>query len=79
MIHRASSARAIAVAWFVVASTAGAAPPEIILWPDGVPEPRVPADPAETVVKGKDGISRRSNVSNPRLVVYGPGHRAGPR
>ena len=43
---------------------------EIPLWPEGVPEPRVPADPAEKVEMGKDGISRRSNVSNPRLVVY---------
>ena len=44
--------------------------PEIPLWPQGVPEPRVPAEPAETVEVGKDGISRRSNVSNPRLVVH---------
>ena len=43
---------------------------EIPLWPEGVPEPRVPAEPAEKVEMGKDGISRRSNVSNPRLVVY---------
>jgi acetyl esterase/lipase len=43
---------------------------EIPLWPEGVPEPRVPAEPAEKVEVGKDGISRRSNVSNPRLVVY---------
>ena len=36
-----------------------AEPREIALWPEGVPEPRVPAEPAE-----------KSNVSNPRLVVY---------
>jgi acetyl esterase/lipase len=30
----------------------------------------VPAEPAEKVEIGKDGISRRSNVSQPRLVVY---------
>ena len=47
-----------------------AEPREIPLWPEGVPEPRVPAEPAEKVEIGKDGISRRSNVSNPRLVVY---------
>ena len=47
-----------------------AEPREIPLWPEGVPEPRVPAEPAEKVEMGKDGISRRSNVSNPRLVVY---------
>ncbi|MFM8434036.1 MAG: alpha/beta hydrolase [Planctomycetia bacterium] len=43
---------------------------EIVLWPQGVPEPRVPSEPAETVEKKADGISRRSNVSNPRLMVY---------
>jgi acetyl esterase/lipase len=42
---------------------------EIVLWPEGVPEPRVPADPPEKV-EVRDGISRRSNVSSPRLVVY---------
>ena len=47
-----------------------AAAVEIALWPKGVPEPRVPAEPAEIIEMGKDGISRRSNVSAPRLVVY---------
>lgn len=61
--------------WGVVLLTAGtaavAAEPEIAVWPAGVPEPRVPAEPAEKLEKSaKDGISRRSNVSNPRLVVY---------
>jgi len=61
-------------AWLVGAAVcvgavhAGAA--DIVLWPDGVPEPRVPAEPAETVEVRNDGISRRSNVSNPRLVVF---------
>ncbi|MFM8931683.1 MAG: alpha/beta hydrolase [Gemmataceae bacterium] len=45
---------------------------EISLWPQGVPEPRVPADPAEVATKGKDGISRRTNVSSPRLLPYLP-------
>lgn len=52
-------------------AAASASAAEIILWPEGVPEPRVPAEPAERVeTAGKDGIARRSNVSNPRLVVY---------
>jgi acetyl esterase/lipase len=51
-------------------SVSAAEPREIPLWPEGVPEPRVPVEPAEKVEMGKDGISRRSNVSNPRLVVY---------
>lgn len=49
---------------------AAAESPEIVLWPEGVPEPRLPPEPAESVEMGNDGISRRSNVSNPRLVVY---------
>jgi acetyl esterase/lipase len=57
-----------AAAWCVVAPAAE--PRELALWPDGVPEPRVPAEPAETVEKKADGIARRSHVSNPRLVVY---------
>ena len=48
----------------------GAEPREIVLWPEGVPEPRVPAEPAESADKKADGIQRRANVSNPRIVVY---------
>ncbi len=50
-------------------SVGAAEPQEIILWPEGVPEPRVPAEP-EKVEKKADGIARRSNVSNPRVLVY---------
>lgn len=46
-----------------------APPAEIVLWPEGVPEPRVPAEPAEQVTV-QNGISRRTNVSIPRLVVH---------
>lgn len=52
--------------------TAVAAPPEIRLWPQGMPEPAIPADPPEKVEKGADGIQRRTNVSQPRLFVYEP-------
>jgi acetyl esterase/lipase len=45
---------------------------EIKLWPQGMPEPVVPAEPPEKVEKGTDGISRRSNVSQPRLFVHEP-------
>ena len=34
-------------------------PSEIVLWPDGVPEPVVRTEPAETLVKGDDGLTRR--------------------
>ena len=54
------------------ALSSAAAPQEIVLWPDGMPAPVVPADPAEMVERGKDGISRRSNVSQPRLFVFQP-------
>jgi acetyl esterase/lipase len=46
--------------------------PEIKLWPQGMPEPVIPSDPPEKVEKGPDGISRRSNVSQPRLFVHLP-------
>ena len=49
---------------------AHAEPPEIILWPEGVPEPVVPSDPAEQTVTGPDGLTRRFHVSNPRLFVH---------
>lgn len=69
--------RPIAIAFIAIASaacpvtcTVAAEPREIPLWPEGVPEPRLPAEPAESVEKKPDGIRRRSNVSNPRLVVY---------
>lgn len=45
---------------------------EIILWPKGMPEPKVQTEQPEASIKGKDGISRRSNVSNPRLIVFKP-------
>lgn len=55
-----------------LASMAVAAPPEIRLWPQGMPEPVISDDKAETVEKGADGIQRRTNVSQPRLFVYEP-------
>lgn len=51
---------------------AAAEPPEIVLWPEGMPEPRVPAQPPELAEKGADGTTRRTNISRPRLVVYRP-------
>lgn len=53
------------------ATARAADPPEVPLWPEGVPEPRVPADPPEKVERGNDGIQRRTNVSIPRLLVHG--------
>lgn len=59
---------------------AGEMPREIRLWPDGVPGERVPGEPAEKVERGQDDIQRRSNVSDPRLVVHPlPPGDAGPR
>ena len=45
---------------------------EIMLWPDGMPEPAVPAEPPEKTEVGKDGIFRRYFVSRPRLLVHRP-------
>lgn len=53
-------------------SAARAEPPEIVLWPQGMPEPAVPSDPPEKSERGKDDIVRRFNVSKPRLLVYDP-------
>jgi len=64
------SAFLVCIAILAAAPIAAAESREIVLWPEGVPEPRLPAEPAESVETGKDGISRRSNVSNPRLVVH---------
>lgn len=64
--------RLFLVICLVVCSAAQADPPEIILWPKGMPEPIVPSDPAEVIDKTADGIQRRTNVSKPRLFVYLP-------
>ncbi|MDA1229742.1 MAG: alpha/beta hydrolase [Planctomycetota bacterium] len=57
-----------------------AAPPEIILWTDGVPDPVVPSDPPEKTETAADGLTRRFNVSNPRLFVHSPAmHDSNPR
>lgn len=45
---------------------------ELIIWPNGHPEPQVSPDPPEELVKGPDGLTRRFNVSTPRLLVYRP-------
>lgn len=55
---------------------------EVLLWPEGMPGPglTVPAGTEETVTVGDDGISRRTNVSTPRLLIYTPeGAADGPR
>lgn len=63
----------IAIATLIgTVSSSVAAPPEIPLWPRGMPEPVIPADPPEKVEKSADGIQRRTNVSQPRLFVYEP-------
>ena len=54
----------------IAAAEPAAAPREIRLWPDGMPVPRVPAEPAEKVERGQDDIQRRSFVSDPRLLVH---------
>jgi acetyl esterase/lipase len=63
----------VVVGWTTVSVAAAAEPQEIALWPDGMPEPRVGTAAAERVEVGKDGIARRYDVSNPRLLVYPAG------
>lgn len=43
---------------------------EVVLWPNGMPEPKAAGKMPERVERGPDKISRRFNVSNPRLFVY---------
>lgn len=72
-MHRCVNLSAIVAYTTLALSTAAAAPPrEIVLWPQGMPEPVVPADPPEKSERGKDDIVRRTNVSKPRLFVYEP-------
>lgn len=74
MFHSHWKIGSVFLAFLMACSRVAAAAdhPEIVLWPNGMPEPKVPADPPEQVELGKDGISRRSNVSQPRLIVYQP-------
>ena len=66
---------AFVLAIFLISGSTGSSaddPAEIMIWPDGHPEPKVSADPPENLVKGPDGLTRRFNVSSPRLFVYQP-------
>lgn len=45
-------------------------PPAIELWPDAMPEPKVQTAQPEKIDKGKDGISRRTFISKPRLLIF---------
>ena len=62
----------ITYACFSISTAAAANPPEIVLWPQGMPDPVVPADPPEKSERGQDDIVRRTNVSKPRLFVFEP-------
>ncbi len=73
---RLSTTALLVVALACAAHASGAEPKQLVLWPDGMPAPVVPADPAEIVERGQDGISRRSNVSQPRLFVFEPAEGA---
>ncbi len=63
----------LVMCWFVVSSlAAGAEPAEIELWPNGLQGPAAQTEQPERVEKGADGLSRRFNVSKPRLFVHAP-------
>ncbi len=63
----------LALSFIVSVSMASADDPtELIIWPNGHPEPKVNADSPEELVKGPDGLTRRFNVSTPRIFVYRP-------
>lgn len=77
VFRQLSTAACVVLVTMAVSSVAPAAegePQEILLWPEGMPGPglTVPEGTEETVTKGDDGISRRTNVSTPRLLVFHP-------
>lgn len=55
-----------------VAGGISGAEPEMELWPEGMPEPKVTGDKAEDLKKPADGIARRTNISKPRIVIFAP-------
>ena len=57
---------------FATAARADDQHEEIPLWPEGHPAPQVAADPKEVVETAQDGTTRRTNISQPRLVHYKP-------
>ena len=70
---------AMVLVFFAILSMSPASadePTEVIIWPNGHPEPKVSADPPEELVKGPDGLTRRFNVSTPRLLIYQPEEQA---
>lgn len=62
------------VAWMLTCTSPllAADLPTIPLWNQGLPEPTVQTAMPERIELGKDGISRRFNVSQPRLFVHQP-------
>ena len=62
----------------LASAIAMAEPPEILLWPNGMPEPKVQTALPEAIQKPADAIQRRSNVSKPRLVIYEVSKASGP-
>ncbi|MBI3863661.1 MAG: hypothetical protein HY290_17365 [Planctomycetia bacterium] len=59
----------ITYATFALSTAVAADPPEIVLWPQGMPEPVVPADPPENSERGKDGITRRTKSLRAEIQV----------
>lgn len=62
--------QAVLVVLFLLPVVHGAERPEVSLWPDGMPEPRVDSSAQERVEKNAGGFALRFNISNPRLVVF---------
>ena len=62
----------VALTTLALSTAVAADRPEMVLWPQGMPEPAVPSDPPEKSERGKDDIVRRTNVSKPRLFVFEP-------
>ncbi len=68
--YRIQALAILSVLAFLGVTAAADDRPTVVLWPDGMPEPRVDASAPERVEKNAAGFELRFNISNPRLVVF---------
>jgi acetyl esterase/lipase len=64
------TARPLLALFLATGLTPAADPSEIVLWPDGLPAPKVQTEQPEKYEVRPDGIGIRTNVSVPRLKVF---------
>lgn len=73
MSFRTTARLLFIVALFINIPVSRANQPEVIpLWSGDIPGPKPDATEPEQILKGADGLSRRFNVSSPRLLLHRP-------